>query len=291
MAYIDTVQLALAASMVFLFASLGEVFDQRAGILNVGVEGMILTGALGSIVVAESTGNAWMGVGAGMFFGALLGVAHGVLSISLGVDQVVSGTAVWIFGLGATTYLGDPFTGPIDNNMPESIMGFSPLFYIGLVLVPVFWFVIFKTNFGLRLRTVGEDPSVAETAGIDVVKTRYLAVLVGGLMAGLSGAYLGLAYTPVWSQNMTLGRGFIAFAIVFFSFWNPILVLAGSVLFGSLWISSLTFQGVIPYLSTNLLKLLPYALTAVVLLVISGERFRTRMGAPAALGRPYSREE
>lgn len=291
MALAETIQIILQASMIFLFASLGEVFDERSGVLNIGLEGMMLVGALTSIIVSETTANPWIGVLAGMAAAGFLAFAHGIMAVSLKVSQVVSGTGVWLFGLGITTYFGAKFIGPVQNTIDITIAGFTPLFYIGLLLVPILWFVIFKTSFGLRVRTVGEDPAVAEAAGINVIRTRHICVVTGGLLAGLSGAYLALVYTGVWSEHLTLGRGWIALAIVAFSFWRPFLTLAGSIGFGALWVAALKLQGQIPYLSTNLLKLLPYLLTAIVLVIMSLERFRTKIGPPAALTKPYFPEE
>lgn len=287
----SAIQLALQASMVFLFAAIGELFDERSGVLNIGLEGMMLVGALTSIVVSQAFGNPWIGVLAAMGAAGLLAFTHGMMAVQFRVSQVVSGTGVWLFGLGATTYLGSDYIGPVKYTIDTTIAGFTPLFYIGLALVPLFWFIIFKTSFGLRVRTVGEKPEVAEAAGIDVLRTRHICVIVGGMLAGISGAYLALVYTGVWSEHLTLGRGWIALAIVAFSFWRPFIALAGSIGFGSLWVASLRLQGEIPYLSTNLLKLMPYLLTAIVLVLMSLERFRTKIGPPGALTKPYFPEE
>lgn len=287
----DTIRLALMAGMVFLFAALGELFDQRAGVLNIGLEGMMLVGALTAILVSGALGNPWYGIMAAVGTGGIMGLIHGFNSISLKVSQVVSGTGIWLFGFGVTTYIGSPVTGPVSNPLTTKIGGFSPLFYIGLALVPIFWFILFKTNFGLKLRSVGEDPSVAEASGISVYKMRYIAVIVGGALSGLAGAYVSMVYATVWTTGLTAGRGFIALAIVFFSMWRPFVLLGGSIGFGALWIASLKLQGVIPGVSSNLLKTIPYILTIVVLALMSLERFRRGTAAPNSLAEPYFPED
>ncbi len=285
----DLVSLVLNASVVFLFAGLGELLSQRSGVLNIGVEGLMLMGGLTAFAATAITGNFWIGVLAGLIGGGILGLIHAVLSISFGVSQVISGTGIWIFSLGLTSYIGSGFTGSLKITL-DNILGFNPLFFIGLALVPIFWFTISKTRFGLRVRAVGENPSGADAMGINVKRIRYMCVFIGGVMGGLSGAYLTLVHSALWSSNVTSGRGWIALALVIFSMWRPFLLLMGAVFFGALWILGFYLQTVIPNAPYLLLQMIPYVSTIIVLILMSFERFRKGARAPAALGKAYFRE-
>jgi simple sugar transport system permease protein len=284
---------SLDASTIFTLAALGELIGQRSGVLNVGIEGVMLFGATLGFIAAQSTGSYLLGFLVGIAIGGLLGLMHGFFSITLGVDQVVSGMGIWIMGFGLTTYIGNPFTGPLGLPRIPTILGLSPFFYLGIALVIVTWFVLSKTSLGLRIRSVGENPSVAEVSGIDVAKTRYLCVTIGGMLMGLAGAVYSLDYNPVWNYNFLMGWGFIALALVFFSMWNPFILLAGSLLFGTLWQLSLNPQLILPgVMSRYIWRTVPFAITLVVLLIMSTKWFRTKWGAakPEALGQPYVKE-
>jgi simple sugar transport system permease protein len=284
---------SLEASTIFTFAALGELIDQRSGILNVGIEGVMLFGATLGFIAAQSTGSYWLGFLVGITIGGLLGLLHGFFSITLGVDQVVSGMGIWILGFGLTTYIGNPYTGPLGLPRIPTVLGLSPFFYVGIALVVVSWFVLSKTSLGLKIRSVGENPSVAEVSGVNVARTRYLCVIVAGMLMGLAGAIYSLDYNPVWNYNFLMGWGFIALALVFFSMWNPFILLAGSLLYGTLWQLSLNPQLVLPGLMSRYLwRTVPFVTTIGVLLVMSTKWFRTRWGAakPEALGRPYVKE-
>ena len=284
---------SLEASMIFTFAALGELIDQRSGVLNVGIEGVMLFGATLGFIAAQSTESYLLGFLVGIAIGGLLGFLHGFFSVTLGGDQVVVGMGIWILGFGLTTYIGNPYTGPLGMERIPTILGLSPFFYVGIALVVVSWFVLSKTSLGLRIRSVGENPSVAEVSGIDVTKTRYLCATIGGMLAGLSGAIYSLFYNPVWNYNFLMGWGFIALALVFFSMWNPLILLGGSLLFGTLWQLSLNPQLVLPgLLSRYIWRTVPFVITIGVLLIISTKWFRNRWGAakPEALGQPYAKE-
>ena len=284
---------SLEASTIFTFAALAELIGQRSGVLNVGVEGVMLFGATLGFMAAQSTGSYLLGFLVGIAIGGLLGLLHGFFSISLEGDQVVSGMGIWILGFGLTTYIGNPYTGPLGMERIPTILGVSPFFYVGVALVVVSWFVLSKTSLGLRIRSVGENPSVAEVSGISVAKTRYLCATVGGMLMGLAGAIYSLDYNPVWNYNFLMGWGFIALALVFFSMWNPMILLGGSLLFGTLWQLSLNPQLVLPgVLSRYVWRMVPFVITLGVLLVMSTKWFRTRWGAarPEALGQPYVKE-
>jgi simple sugar transport system permease protein len=284
---------SLEASTIFTFAALGELIGQRSGVLNVGIEGVMLFGATLGFVAAQTTGNYLIGFIVGVAIGGLLGLLHGFFSITLGGDQVVSGMGIWILGFGLTTYIGNPFTGPLGMERIPTIFGVSPFFYLGIVLIILTWFVLSKTSLGLRIRSVGENPSVAEVSGISVAKTRYLCVITGGMFMGLAGAIYALDYNPVWNYNFLMGWGFIALALVFFSMWNPWILLGGSLLFGTLWQLSLNPQLVLPgVLSRYIWRTVPFVITLVVLLTMATKWFRTKWGAakPEALGVPYIKE-
>lgn len=284
---------SLDASTIFLIAGLGELFGQRSGILNVGIEGVMLFGATLGFITAQTTGNYFLGFAVGIAVGGFLGLLHGIFSITLGVDQVVSGMGIWILGLGLTTYIGAPFAGPLGMERIPTILGVSPFFFVGAFLAAVIWFVLSKTSLGLRIRSVGENPAVAEVSGINVARTRYLCVIVAGMLMGFAGAIYALDFNPVWNYNFLLGWGFIALALVFFSMWNPFVLLGGSLLFGTLWQLSLNPQLVLPGLMSRYLwRMVPFAITLGVLFLMSTKWFRARWGAakPDALGQPYIRD-
>ena len=283
----------LEISTLLLLAALGELFDQRSGVLNVGVEGLMLFGAASGFIAAKLTGSLLVGFLVGMAVGGAIGFLHGFLSITIKVSQVVSGMGIWILAFGITTYMADPFSGPL--GIPEwRIGGLSPFFFIGIALVFIIWFILSKTNLGLRIRSVGEDPSVAEASGINVERTRYLCVTIGGMLGGLSGAFLSLTYLGVWSHNPVAGLGWIALALVFFSMWRPWLLLASALFFGTIWQFALSPEIVLPSLALPLqfYRMIPFAATIVILTLISTKRFRMKVGLakPAALGVPYIKE-
>lgn len=283
---------SLDASTIFVIAALGELVGQRSGILNVGVEGVMLFGATIGFMVAQTTGSYLLGFLAGILIGALIGLLHGFFSITLGGDQVVNGMGIWILGFGLTTYIGNPYTGPLGMDRIPDIAGVSPFFFLGVLLVIVTWFVMKKTSLGLKIRSVGENPSVAEVSGISVSKIRYLCVIVSGMLMGLAGAVYALNYNPVWNYNFLMGWGFIALALVFFSLWNPFILLVGSLLFGALWQIALNPQLVLPGLMSRYLwRTVPFIITIVVTLFMATKWFSTKWGEakPEALGLPYEK--
>jgi len=284
---------SLDASTIFTIAAIGELIGQRSGVINVGVEGVMLFGATLGFMTAQTTGSYLLGFLVGIAIGALLGGLHGFFSITLGGDQVVSGMGIWIMGFGLTTYIGNPFTGPLGMDRIPAFLGVSPFFYVGVGLVIITWFVLSKTSLGLQIRSVGENPSVAEVSGVNVAKTRYWCSIAGGMLMGLAGAVYALNYNPVWNYNFLMGWGFIALALVFFSMWNPFILLAGSLLFGTLWQLSLNPQLVLPGLfSRYVWRMVPFTITLIVLFSMSMKWFRTRWGSakPDALGLPYVKD-
>jgi simple sugar transport system permease protein len=283
---------SLDASTIFTIAALSELLGQRSGILNVGIEGVMLFGATVGFMVAQTTGSYLLGFLAGIAIGGLIGLLHGFFSITLGSDQVVNGMGIWILGFGLTTYIGYPYTGPLGMERIPDVIGLSPFFFVGIALIILAWFVLAKTSLGLKIRSVGEDPSVAEVSGINVTRTRYFSVITSGMMMGFAGAIYSLDYNPVWSNDFLMGWGFIALALVFFSMWNPFILLAGSILFGTLWQLSLNPQLVLPnVMSRYVWRTVPFAVTIGVLVLMSTKWFSSRWGAakPQALGLPYEK--
>jgi simple sugar transport system permease protein len=319
MDWIIILQAGVASGTVLLFATIGEIFAERAGILNLGVEGMMLMGAMAAFSVAVSTGNPWLGLMTAMVVGGLLSLLHGLVSIHFQADQVVSGLTLTFLGTGLSLVLGEglskagaisllpafsipllekiPFLGPIFFTSQ------SVLVYFGYLFVPAAWFYINRTRPGLHLRAVGEYPAAADALGISVYRQRYLYVFVGGVLAGLAGATISLAISPGWfSELTTSGQGWIAVGLVIFAQWDPIRAAGGAYAFGALRRLILDLQGPTmlmgfrnpfyynPYLGF-FLQMLPYAFTILVLVIGSREAMRKRLGAPAALGVPYIRAD
>jgi simple sugar transport system permease protein len=316
---ITILQAGVASGTVLLFAALGEVLAERSGVLNLGVEGMMLIGAMTAFSVTIKTGNPWIGVLAAMVVAGLLSQIHAFIVITLQADQVVSGLALTFLGTGISLVLGEglskagtvslmpSFSIPLLSQIP--ILGpiffknQSVLVYIGYLLTPLAWYYINRTRGGLHLRAIGEYPSAADALGINVFRMRYLYVFVGGLLAGLGGATISLAVSPGWFSELTTGgQGWIAVGLVIFAQWDPVRAAVGSYAFGALRRLILDIQGPTlllgmknpfyydPYLGF-FLQMLPYAFTVIVLVIGSREAIRQRLGAPAALGNPYIRGE
>jgi len=309
----------VASGTVLLFAAVGEIFAERSGVLNLGVEGMMLMGAVAGFSTAAATGNPWLALIVAMLAGGLLAVLHGVVTIHLRADQVVSGLALTFLGTGLARVLGNGlsdagaiatlprWTVPLLGEIPVIGAIFfrdqSVLTYIGYLLVPVAWYWINRTRPGLNLRAVGERPSAADAQGIDIYRSRYTYVIVGGLLAGLAGATITLALAPGWYGDQTVGgRGWIAVGLVIFAQWSPIRAAVGAYLFGAIFRFILDIQGLDtifgianPFTagrsSTFFLEMLPYLFVIIVVIIGSREALRRRVGAPAALGLPYVRGE
>ncbi|MCA1899572.1 MAG: ABC transporter permease [Chloroflexi bacterium] len=312
-------QAGVATGTVLLFATIGEIFAERSGVLNLGVEGMMLIGAMTAFSVTIKTGNPWLGVFMAMLAAGLLSQAHAFITITLHADQVVSGLALTFLGAGISLVLGEglskagtvsllpnfsipllsqiPFIGPILFTKQ------SILVYFGYLLTPLAWYYINHTRPGLNLRSVGEYPAAADSLGINVFRLRYFYVFLGGLLVGLAGATISLAVSPGWfSELTTAGQGWIAVGLVIFAQWDPLRAMLGSYAFGALRRLILDIQGPTvlfgfdnpfyynPYWGF-FLQMLPYAFTVIVLVIGSREAMRKRLGAPAALGEPYIRGE
>ncbi len=300
-----TLAAAVRAGTSILFAALGELMAERSGVLNLGVEGMMLVGALAGFMITQQTGDPWLGLLAAALAGTLLSLVHAFLTITLRANQVVSGLALTIFGTGMSGFLGKPFIGvpasgfsamgvPILGNLPlvgTILFQHDPMVYLTYPLAPLLWFLLYRTRPGLHVRAVGESPQSAEAMGVRVASLGYICVLTGGFLAGLGGAHLSQAYTHMWIENMTAGRGWIALAIVIFGTWDPMRTALGAYLFGGMHALQLRLQALGGGLPLYLLLMAPYILTILVLLVATRETLRRRIGTPAALGSPYLREE
>ena len=319
MDFIIILQAGVATGTVLLFATLGELFAERSGVLNLGVEGMMLVGAMSAFSIAIATGNPWLGLLVAMLAAGLFSQIHAFIVITLQADQVVSGLALTFLGTGISLVLGEGlskagavsllpnFSIPLLSQIP--ILGpifftdQSVLVYIGYLLTPAAWYYINKTRPGMHLRAVGEYPAAADALGINVYRLRYFYVFVGGVLAGLAGATISLAVSPGWfSELTTAGQGWIAVGLVIFAQWDPVRAAFGSYAFGALRRLILDIQGPTTLLGFAnpffynpywgfFLQMVPYAFTIIVLVIGSREAMRKRIGAPAALGTPYIRGE
>lgn len=287
----------------YLFASIGEMFGQRSGIYNLGVEGMMLMGAFAAFYATFTTGNPWLGLLAAIIVGGIMGLAMAVISVTFQAEQGISGIGVYLFGLGMSELLFQRLLGTV-----ETVSGFRPveipvlsdlpivgpiffqqsiMVYLAYALVPIAWYILNRTTLGLKIRAVGENPAAADSLGVSVPRTRYITVTIGGMLAGVAGASLSIALLNVFQQNLTSGIGFIAVALVYFGGWRPYGVLFGALLFSmvnalQLWIQALNIP--IPFDASELLIMMPYVLTILVLVFSAG-----RMRKPSALGQAYER--
>jgi simple sugar transport system permease protein len=314
------------ASTVLILAALGEVIAERAGVLNLGVEGMMLTGALGGFITTVVTGSYWLGFGVGIVLGMALASVHAFLCISLKSNQVISGVMLTLLGTGLTTFFGSQWVSESIDGFPqvtvpivgeylvripilgEALFRSTATDYLALLLVPLVWLFLFRTNLGLETISVGEDPEMADTMGVDVFKMRYLAVIVGGGFAGAAGAHLSLAFSQLWVPGMTAGRGWIAVALVIFAQWRPERVLVGAYLFGLLDALQLRSQGLDLTLQAGtplaeflnpilefvfhptIMATYPYLATIIVLAYAVIRTRSDQLAVPSALLESYSRE-
>jgi simple sugar transport system permease protein len=293
--------LTLAAGTPLVFAALGELVVEKSGVLNLGVEGMMLVGAVCAFIVTAKTQSPWAGVLAGTVAASALSLVFAVVALTLLANQVATGLALSLFGVGLSAFVGLPYISVvIEGIKPVSIPGLSnlpvvgellfahnPLVYLSLVLFAAVEFFLYRTRPGLVLRAVGESPHAAHAIGYSVVAIRYAAVLFGGACAGMGGAYLAVAYTPLWVEGMTAGRGWIALALVVFATWKPLRVLGGAYLFGGVTLAQFQAQAAGIELPSQLLAMLPYVATILVLAIISRDAALIRMNAPASLGKPF----
>ena len=287
----------------YLYAAIGETIGQISGVLNLGVEGIMLVAAFAAYYVVYTTNNLWLGLGVAILVGAIMGLMMAFLSVTLRAEQGISGIGLYLFGLGLSDLLfrvtiGTPKTVDGFPNLAIPVLTDLPvvgpllfdqniLVYGAFALVPITWFVLNKTTLGLLIRSVGQNPEAADTLGISVARVRYTAVIVGGIFSGIAGASLSIALLNVFQQNLTSGQGFIAVALVYFGGWQPFRVMLGALLFSmvnalQLWIQILGIP-----LSSDLAVMMPYILTIVALVLAA----RLTVTQPAALTKPFERGE
>lgn len=291
----------IAAATPLIYASIGELIVEKAGVLNLGVEGMMLAGAVTGFAVSHITASSLLGVLAGAFAGMLLALIFAFLTLHLRSSQVATGLALTIFGIGLSALLGQPLIGISLAKMPDfhvpvlsEIPVLGPLLfqhdlliYGSVVLVLVVSVFLRYTRAGLIVRAVGDSPEAAHALGYSVIMVRYLATLFGGACAGIAGCYLSMAYAPMWIENMSAGRGWIALALVVFATWQPGKVLLGAYLFGGVTILQLHAQAFGINVPSQLMSMLPYVATIIVLVLISRDRGRIRRNAPASIGKAF----
>ena len=291
----------ITAATPLLYAALGELITEKSGVLNLGVEGMILLGAVSGFAVVHFTGSAALGILAGLLGGAGLAMIFALLVLGFQASQVATGLALTIFGIGLSALLGQDLVGIAYAGLPTlaipllaKIPVVGPLLFNHDILVygsfamvaAVFWFLT-RSRAGLIVRAVGDSHEAAHAMGYPVIRIRFLAILFGGGMAGLAGAYLSLAYSPLWIENMSSGRGWIALALVVFATWRPARVFVGAYLFGGITILQLHAQALGVGIPSQVMSMLPYLATIVVLVLISRDRNKIKLNAPACIGKPF----
>ncbi len=303
---INLLYTAVRSGTIILFPTIGEIFAERSGVMNLGIEGMMIIGAFFGFVVTYTTKNPYLGFVAGMLAGGVASLIHAFIVITLQGRQVVSGLALTIFGLGITNFYGQRF---INAQLNVSLSRFAiPLLskipIIGIIffkqdifvyfsyIVAIFmWYVLYKTKVGIQLRATGENAAAADAMGVNVYATRYFWTFFGGLLAGAGGAYLTIVYAPFWLDGITAGRGWIAVALVIFAMWDPINAIFGAYLFGSIDALQFLLQARGTTIPSSLLSMQPYLLTFIVIVIASLIVRLKHIGVPRELGLPFSREE
>lgn len=298
LAVLGVLSSAIFSGTSLLYTTLGEVIDQRSGIVNLGLEGALLVSASAGFAVTSVTGNPYLGVLVAMLAGGSMNMIVGYLTITRHANQLASGLALMFFGFGLSAWIGRPYVGAKITGLPRiglpglselpvrysSLFQFDPLIYLSIPAAVLVWWLLFRTRWGLGLRAVGESADTAFASGRDPRLIRYQALFVGGLFAGLGAAHLSIAYALNWTEFMTAGRGFIAVALVIFSKWHPLRAIVGALLFSAAVAFQLLLQSSGIDVSPFLLSTIPYLVTILVLMLWGGTR---RHSAPASLGRVY----
>ncbi len=298
--------MSLVTATPILYAALGEILLERTGMINLGLEGLMLIGAVTSFLMTLKSGALWYGLLFGMLSGGVLAFIYAIITISLKGNQIVSGIAITMLGSGVSTYIGLSVVGtpgtvvfeksaiPLLSKIP--VIG--PIFfnqdilvYVCLLLVPLLWWFLYKSKLGLEFRSVGENPAAADALGINVTLVRYVSVIAGGILTSLGGVYLTLAYNPFWLEDLSAGRGWIALALVPFSIWNPFRAAMGAYIFGLIFILGYRLQALGVGISPFFLQMLPYVFVILMLIWISRGSFKKRIRPPEALALTYFREE
>jgi simple sugar transport system permease protein len=296
-------QRTLVAGTPLLIGTVGEIICERSGILNLGVEGVMAVGAVTAYIVTYHTGSPWLGLCVAIAAGMLISILHAFASVTLQSNQVVSGLALTMLGLGIAGLLGKPYVGkplavkidtlaiPLLADIPvvgPMVFNQTPFFYLAVLLAIGAWFVLEHTLLGIRIRSCGENPKATETQGVNVSLIRYLSVVIGGGFSAMAGAHLSISYSNSWIEGMTAGRGWIVIALTIFSLWNPLRAILGAFLFGGIFVLQYLLQPL--GISPNFLAMLPY-LTTLMVLLAGGLRDHRRLNAPAMLAEPYRRGE
>ncbi|MBC8247818.1 MAG: ABC transporter permease [Deltaproteobacteria bacterium] len=299
--FISVTQRTLIAGTPLLLGTIGEIVCERSGILNLGVEGMMAIGAVSAFIVTFVSHNPWLGLFVAICAGVLISVLHAFVSISLQGNQVVSGLALTMLGLGISGLVGKPYVGhplvvkietiaiPLLSDIPfvgPIFFNQSPFFYMAVILTVAAWFTLEYTKLGIKIRSAGENPKATETQGINVDRIRYLSVLIGGGFAGMAGANLSISYSKSWFEGMTAGRGWIVIALTIFALWNPLRAAIGAFLFGGIFVLQYLLQPL--GISPNFLAMFPYMATLAVL-IMGSLRNKNQLDAPAVLGEPHRR--
>lgn len=299
----SVLQRTMVAGTPLLLGTVGEIICERSGILNLGVEGVMAIGAVTAFVVTFITGNPWLGLLCAIFAGMAISLIHGFVSVTLQSNQVVSGLALTMLGLGLSSLIGKPFVGkpltikmnsyaiPVLSDIPlvgPAFFNQTPFLYIAILLSIAAWFILEKTRWGIIVRSAGENPKAVDTQGIRVSLIRYLCILIGGGFSGLAGAHLSISYSKSWIEGVTAGRGWIVIALTIFALWNPARAVIGAFLFGGIFVLQYLLQPL--GISPNLLAMLPYVATLGVLILMSF-RNKRKLAGPAMLGEPFVRGE
>ncbi len=300
---ISVVQRTMIAGTPLLLGTVGEVICERSGILNLGVEGVMSVGAVVAFIVTYTTGNPWLGLLAAIAAGMLISMLHAFASVTLQANQVVSGLALTMIGLGLSGMLGKPYVGkPLAVKMNDVAIPYlsdipvvgpiffnqTPFFYMAILLAFAAWFFLERTSLGIKVRSTGENPRATETQGVNVTLVRYMSVMIGGGFSAMAGAHLSTSYSKSWIEGMTAGRGWIVIALTIFALWNPGRAIWGAFLFGGIFVLQYLLQPL--GISPNFLAMLPYLATLVILLAVSLKDSK-KLNAPAMLGEPYKRGE
>jgi len=298
-----TLHRAMVAGTPLLLATTGEVICERSGILNLGIEGVMSLGAVVAFIITMTTGQPWLGVLAAIAAGMVISIIHAFASVTLQANQVVSGLALTMLGLGLSGMIGKPYVGkPLTIKMEDWVIPYlsdipylgkilfsqGPFFYLAIALALASWFFLEKTSLGIKIRSTGENPKATETQGVNVSRLRYLSVIIGGGFSALAGAHLSISYSKSWIEGMTAGRGCIAIALTIFALWNPVRAIWAAFLFGGFFVAQYLLQPL--GISPSFLAMLPYIATLLILLLISLKDPK-KLNAPAMLAEPYKRGE
>lgn len=302
--FVEMFYTAIRAGTTLLIATLGEIITERSGVLNLGMEGMMIVGAIVGFGATMITGNPWAGILVAALAGMLMALVHAFASVHRKKNQILVGISLTIFGLGLSSLLGKPYTGiPLRNSpepLPIPLLSEIPFFgqvffnhnllvYFSLVAAFALWLLLNKTKFGIITKSVGENAAACDSMGINVFRVRYACTVFGGAMAGIAGGYLSIAFVPAWIEGMTAGRGWLVIALTTSAIWNPLIAILVAYLFGV--IETLQFSLQIYNISPQILAMTPYAAAIVALIVATNKRFMKRIGAPAELAKPFERGE